>query len=82
MEAIDYNKTRTQYRAREGIEPIIVHLKQDHRMGRNYLLDEQGDKVNILIVATGFNLRKMLKRIKIETKNIFELILKYIFKFK
>jgi IS5 family transposase len=36
-------KMRKRFRARAGIEPIIGHLKQDHRMDRNYLLDEQGD---------------------------------------
>jgi len=36
-------KMRKRFRARAGIEPIIGHLKQDHRMSRNYLLDEQGD---------------------------------------
>jgi len=54
-----------------GIEPIIGHLKQDHWMSRNYLLDEQGDLVNTLLAAAGFNLRKMLKRLKAEALNIF-----------
>jgi IS5 family transposase len=48
-------KIRKQFRARAGIEPVIGHLKQDHRMSRNYLLDEDGDKVNTLLAATGFN---------------------------
>jgi len=64
-------KIRKQFRARAGIEPIIGHLKQDHRMGRNYLLDEQGDMVNTLLAAAGFNLRKMLRRLKAEAQNIF-----------
>ena len=40
-------------------------------MSRNYLLDEQGDLVNILLAAAGFNLRKMLQRLKAEALNIF-----------
>jgi IS5 family transposase len=60
------NKTRERFRARAGIEPIIGHLKQDHRMCRNFLLDEDGDKLNTILAATGFNLRKMLQRIKAE----------------
>lgn len=63
-------KIRKQFRARAGIEPIIGHLKQDHRMGRNYLLDEQGDMVNTLLAAAGFNLRKMLQRLKAEALNV------------
>jgi IS5 family transposase len=61
---------RKRFRARAGIEPIIGHLKQDHRMSRNYLLDEQGDLVNTLLAATGFNLKKMLQRLKAEALNI------------
>jgi IS5 family transposase len=48
-------KIRRYFRARAGIEPIIGHLKHDHRMGRNYLLDEEGDKLNTILAATGFN---------------------------
>jgi len=64
-------KMRKRFRARAGIEPIIGHLKQDHRMSRNYLLDEQGDLVNTLLAAAGFNLRKMLQRLNAEAMNIF-----------
>ena len=34
-------KIRNQFRARAGIEPIIGHLKRDHRMWRNFLLDKE-----------------------------------------
>lgn len=57
-------KTRERFRARAGIEPVIGHIKRDHRMWRNFLLDEQGDKINTILAATGFNLRKMLQRLK------------------
>jgi IS5 family transposase len=71
------NKTRKQFRARAGIEPIIGHLKQDHRMWRNFLLDEEGDALNTILAATGFNLRKMLQRIKAGAEKIFICILDY-----
>jgi IS5 family transposase len=64
-------KMRKRFRARAGIEPVIGHLKQDHRMGRNYLMDEAGDLVNTLLAAAGFNLRKMLQRLKAEVLAIF-----------
>jgi transposase, IS5 family len=63
-------KIRKQFRARAGIEPVIGHLKQDHRMSKNFLLDEQGDIVNTLLAAAGFNLRKMLQQLKAEALNI------------
>jgi len=64
-------QVRKFFRARAGIEPIIGHLKQDHRMSRNFLLDKQGDKINTILVATGFNIRKMLQRLKAEALNIY-----------
>ena len=68
-------KIRKQFRARAGIEPVIGHIKYDHRMWRNFLLDEDGDKINTILAATGFNLRKMLRRIKAGAMEIFALIL-------
>ena len=64
-------KIRRYFRARAGIEPVIGHLKQDHRMSRNYLLDIEGDKVNTLLAAAGFNFRKMLQRLKAEALDLF-----------
>ena len=64
-------KIRRFFRARAGIEPVIGHLKQDHRMSRNFLLDDDGDKINTILAATGFNLRKMLQRLKAEALSSF-----------
>jgi len=57
-------KMRKRFRARASIEPIIGHLKQDHRMNRVKL-------VNTLLAAAGLNLRKVLQRLKAEALNIF-----------
>jgi IS5 family transposase len=75
-------KTRKQFRARAGIEPVIGHLKQDHRMWRNFLLDEDGDKFNTILAATGFNLRKMLQRLEAGALDIFVLIFEWIYLLK
>jgi IS5 family transposase len=48
-------------RRRSAIEPVIGHLKQDHRMKRNYLQGKNGDCINALLVGCGFNLRKLLR---------------------
>lgn len=66
-------KMRQRFRARAGIEPVIGHIKYDHRMLRNYLLDQIGDNMNSILAAMGFNLKKMLLRLKSEAKNIFEI---------
>ena len=49
---------------RNGIEPIIGHLKQDHRLSKNYLLGKLGDRVNAILSGCGFNLRKILNYLK------------------
>ena len=62
-------KIRKQFRARAGIEPVIGHIKHDHRMIRNYLSGELGDTLNTLLAAAGFNMKKMLRRLKAEAIN-------------
>jgi IS5 family transposase len=57
-------KARKRFRKRAGIEPIISHLKHDHRMLKNYLKGIPGDISNALLAAIGFNLKKMLNLIK------------------
>lgn len=44
---------------RSAIEPIIGHLKNFGRMGRNYLKGIAGDIINPLISAVGLNLRRI-----------------------
>ncbi|WP_342271839.1 hypothetical protein [Candidatus Tisiphia endosymbiont of Parasteatoda lunata] len=44
-------------RRRSAIEPIIGHLKQYGRMGRNFLKGVIGDVINPIISAIGLNLR-------------------------
>jgi IS5 family transposase len=56
-------KVRIKFRRRAAIEPIIGHLKQDHRMARNFLKGNLGDFVNCVLAGAGFNLKKMLRKI-------------------
>ena len=52
---------RQKFRRRAAIEPIIGHLKSDHRMARNYLKGFKGDEVNLLLAASAFNLKKWMR---------------------
>ena len=61
-------KTLTQaewkhLKRRQAIEPIIGHLKQDHRMGRCHLKGELGDRIHAVLCAAGYNLRWLLRMI-------------------
>jgi IS5 family transposase len=49
------------FKRRSAIEPVIGHAKEDHRMDRNYLKGTDGDKMNAILAACGFNLRKLLR---------------------
>jgi len=51
-------------RRRSRIEPIIGHLKSDHRMGRNFLNGSFGDGINAILAAVAFNLVKCVRCLK------------------
>ena len=48
---------------RAAVEPSIGHLKQGHRMDRNRLKGEEGDKINAIMSVVGMNFWKLLKHI-------------------
>ena len=52
---------RNMMKRRAAIEPVIGHLKSDHRMERNYLRGVEGDRNNAILAGIGFNLRKLLR---------------------
>ena len=45
---------------RQAVEPIIGHLKEDHRMGRCHLKGEEGDRLHAVLFAAGYNIRWLL----------------------
>lgn len=51
---------REKFRRRAAIEPVIGHLKSDHRMQRNYLKGFIGDEINLLLAASAFNMKKWM----------------------
>jgi transposase, IS5 family len=46
---------RREMRRRAAVEPVIGHLKDDHRMRRNYLKGRDGDRINAVLTAAGYN---------------------------
>ncbi|MBK8927335.1 MAG: transposase [Crocinitomicaceae bacterium] len=55
--------TRKKFRRRAAIEPVIGHLKTDHRMEKNYLGGESSSKINAMFAATGWNLKKLMDKL-------------------
>jgi len=54
---------RKLLKRRQAIEPIIGHLKADHRMDRCYLKGESGDRLHAVLCAAGYNIRWLLRMI-------------------
>jgi IS5 family transposase len=48
------------FRRRSAIEPVIGHLKSEHRMNRNRLAGSHGDAANAVLAAAGYNFRLLL----------------------
>lgn len=69
--AYQKRKYRKKCRSRAAIEPIIGHVKQDCRMERNYLKGFQGDEINALLAAAGFNFRRILRKIEADILFVF-----------
>jgi len=55
---------KREMRRRSAIEPVIGHIKAEHRMERNYLAGEQGDAVNAILAAAGYNFALLLRWLK------------------
>ncbi len=55
--------TRTikrELKRRSAVEPVIGHLKSDHRMDRNFLIGAEGDAANAVLAAVGYNFARLL----------------------
>lgn len=52
---------RKRRRRRSAIEPLIGHMKSDHRMDRCFLKGLLGDAINAVLAAAGRNFRKLLR---------------------
>jgi transposase, IS5 family len=46
---------RREMHRRAAVEPVIGHLKEDHRMRRNHLKGREGDRINAVLAAAGYN---------------------------
>ena len=56
---------KREMRRRSAIEPVIGHLKEEHRMDRNYLAHRHGHANNALLAAAGYNFRRILRWLRL-----------------
>jgi IS5 family transposase len=66
---------KRELKRRAAIEPVIGHIKNEHRMGRNYLAGTAGDAINAILAAVGYNFRILLNWLRL----LLRLILAWLF---
>jgi IS5 family transposase len=63
-------KIKRELRRRSAVEPVIGHLKSEHRMGRNYFWHREGDAANAVLAAAGYNFRRLLRWLSLMLRQI------------
>jgi len=58
-------KIKREMRRRSAVEPVIGHLKSEHRMERNYLAHRTGDAANAVLAAAGYNFRLLIRWLRL-----------------
>jgi IS5 family transposase len=56
---------KREMRRRAAVEPVIGHLKNEHRMDRNYLHHRSGDANNAILAAIGYNFSLLLRWLRL-----------------
>ena len=52
---------RREMKRRAAVEPVIGHVKAEHRMQRNYLKGRHGDRANAILAAAGYNFSLLIR---------------------
>src|SRR5262250_1052822 len=63
-----------EMRRRAAIEPVIGHVKHEHRMDRNYLAHRSGDANNAILAAAGYNFSLLLRWLRILLRLVLALL--------
>ena len=63
---------RREMKRRAAVEPVIGHLKAEHRMGRNYLKGCDGDRANAVLAAAGYNFALLLRWLRRLLRALFQ----------
>ena len=53
----------THMKRREAVEPVIGHMKHDHRMSRCHLIGSLGDAIHAIACAAGCNIRWLTRAV-------------------
>ena len=72
-------KQHKKLKRRSSIEAVFSHTKQHHRMGRNFLKGEEGNLINTIMSACGYNLKKIYNKFKKAYKKMLSLLIFILF---
>ncbi len=59
---------KREMKRRAAVEPVIGHIKNEHRMGRNYLAGSRGDAINAILAAAGYNFSLLLNWLRMSVR--------------
>ncbi|WP_371133025.1 transposase [Lutibacter sp.] len=65
-------KLKEAHKKRAAIEPVIGHLKTDHRLGRNFYKGIVGNNINIMLAAAAYNFKRMMNKWKLSYCQFFQ----------
>jgi IS5 family transposase len=65
---------RREMKRRAAVEPVIGHVKAEHRMGRNYLKGRHGDRINAVLAAAGYNFSLLLRWLRTLLRALIQLL--------
>lgn len=66
---------KRELKRRSAVEPLIGHLKNEGRLGRNYLYGVDGDRINAVMVAAGYNFKLILRWLRDFLSSILRMLL-------
>jgi IS5 family transposase len=69
---------KKKLKRRNAVEPVIGHMKNDGRLGRNFLKGEDGDAINALLCGAGHNLRKILRQLALLSPHSWLALLRFL----
>lgn len=52
---------KREMKRRAAVEPVIGHVKAEHRMDRNHLKGRDGDRANAVLAAAGYNFSLLIR---------------------
>lgn len=71
-------KLRSDHRRRSAIEANISHLKNDHRLDRNFYRYVAGDVTNLLLASASFNFKRMMRKWKVKFKYFLSILFSWL----